>query len=133
MFSSIPFSELTGKTLKSIDGLYEGSECVTLVTTDDECYQMHHHQSCCERVSIEDIIGEVEDLIDSPITMAEDETSGENPDDVPSEIADYQESSSYTWTFYKLATAKGYVTIRWYGTSNGYYSEEVAFEKLKKD
>lgn len=38
---------------------------------------------------------------------------------------DEQEFVSSTWTFYKFATEKGYVTIRWLGRSNGCYGERV--------
>ena len=117
--------ELLGKTLASVEGKVGGEEII-FVTTEGKRYRMWHNQDCCEGVTVEDICGELSDLIGSPILQAE-ESSDANvtpPDVKPPEHQD----GSYTWTFYRLGTAKGGVVIRWYGSSNGYYSESVDFD-----
>ena len=110
-------SELQGKTIVDITQ-HEDYELI-FKTACGSTYRMCHYQDCCEDVRIEEIVGNLADLINIPIMMAE-EVSQE----------DENASESATWTFYKLATVKGYVTIRWYGESNGYYSEEASFEKI---
>ena len=50
-------------------------------------------------------------------------------EEVTHESTNTEYGDSQTYTFYKFATVKGYVTVRWYGTSNGYYSESVDFRK----
>lgn len=117
--------ELLGKTLKSATGKVGGDEII-FETTDGEIYKLCHLQDCCESVSVEDICGELSDLVDSPITQAEENSSNEDPPGVKKEYQD----ESFTWTFYRIATAKGQVVIRWYGSSNGYYSEDVSFVKV---
>jgi hypothetical protein len=120
------FSDLLGQTITAIE-VSEDKERITFATKEGRVYYMYHEQDCCESVYVEDIIGELEDLIDSPILQAEEVTNeNETPEGLknPSEYVD-----SYTWTFYKLATIKGYVTIRWLGESNGYYSESVDFRE----
>ena len=63
---------------------------------------------------------------DSPICMAESVTQDTNDGYSNHSPTGYRYESG-TWTFYKFATQKGFVTIRWLGESNGYYSEEVSF------
>jgi len=110
--------ELRGKTIKKIDET-KNKEHLVFITECGKTFKMYHEQECCENVEIEDICGDLENLTGSPITQAEVETK-ESDNDCGSE----------TWTFYKLATSKGYVTIRWLGESNGYYSEEVDFIEI---
>ncbi|PDS97544.1 hypothetical protein CO659_12850 [Rhizobium sp. S9] len=108
---------LLGKTLAEVRR--DGDEEIYFVTTDGDTFKMYHSQDCCECVEIEDIEGDLQSLVGNPIIVAE-EVSQE----------DQNASESGTWTFYKLATIKGHVDIRWYGSSNGYYSESVQFEKV---
>ncbi len=122
------FRELIGKTFTSINGAAKGSEAIYFTCADAKRYKMYHDQDCCERVAVEDVCGDISDLIGSPILKASEDTSDKNPDNVSAEITDVQDDS-YTWTFYNIATAKGHVTLRWYGESNGYYSESVEIEE----
>ena len=56
-----------------------------------------------------------------------------NPkNDLKSDLIKEQDGGA-TWTFYKLATINGYVTIKWYGTSNGRYSEEAQLYELDNE
>lgn len=119
------FKDLVGKVLLEVKGDLNDDRLVFTLENGDK-YMLWHDQDCSESVTINDIVGELHDLVGSPILMAEEVTSTENPLDVSMENQD-----SFTWTFYKLATIKGYVTIRWYGESNGYYSESVFFDKVK--
>ena len=114
--SSAKIEDMVGKVFTSIRN--EDTELVFENAT--ERFVFFHAQDCCEHVSIEDVCGDLEDLVGEPLLLAE-EVSGETP--VEFNEADHE---SVTWTFYKFATRKGYVDVRWLGESNGYYSEGVS-------
>ena len=117
---------LKGKTLINIE-VDTDINNIRFVDSDGNKYDMYHDQEYNEDVYIEDICGDINNLLNTPIILAEEVT---NSDDPPTDNGDGTTDRSYTWTFYKLATIKGYVTIRWYGTSNGHYSEVVDFFKF---
>lgn len=123
--------DLVGKTLTEINN--NGDELIFTVD-DGTQYKMYHAQDCCEDVSIEDINGDLADLIGSPILSAE-EVSNYEPvtEKDKKQTEEANEYGSCTWTFYKIASIKGYVDIRWFGSSNGYYSESVDFIKVGVD
>ena len=108
-------SELLGKTLTAVIGAERESEQIEFHCTDGTKYVLLHHQDCCEYVRVEDVVGDISDLIGNLVLEAEKQFGGQD---------------NGTWTFYKLGTIKGHVTLRWLGESNGYYSESVDFEQL---
>lgn len=121
---SANIEDMRGKVFTKITGEVGGSELRFENNTDR--FVFFHYQDCCEHVDINDIVGDLQDLVGEPLLMAE-EVSGYVGPEPESEYHD-----SYTYTFYKFATRKGYVDVRWLGESNGYYSEGVSlgYEKL---
>lgn len=81
-----------------------------------ETYQLYHPQECCEQVDLVEIIGDLSDL-KGMVVLADEKT----------ECGDLD-----TWTFYRISTGRGLVVFRWYGISNGFYSEKVNFELVKR-
>lgn len=115
-------SEFIGKTFTKIEGGVQDSE-LKFYCEDGYVYTMYHNQDCCETVYVEDIIGDLQDLVGSPIYSAE-EVSQHNP---------YAYESG-TWTFYRMKSNRwdrDTIVIRWNGESNGYYSESVDIRKEK--
>jgi len=94
----------------------ENEDILIFIDLQGNKYKMFHERDCCENVVLEDINGDLKDLIGNPILLAEVVVKEEE------RIVD---CSHTTWTFYKIGTIKGTVTIRWTGNSNGWYSEEV--------
>lgn len=113
-------NNVIGKTV--VDIRTDKRDYISFLFSDGSAMKMYHSQSCCEIVTIDDINGDLNDLIGSPILIAELRTNVNEGGPVD------EYDSSYTWSFYTFRTRKGFVDIRWYGTSNGYYSEDVDIE-----
>lgn len=146
-------AEIVGQVMKNVEKVeekvteYDGwkridGNAILFVTQKGKKYALYHRQEGSEEVTIESIVGDLDDLIGEPLLLAEEIVhEGGGKDDgilLPEEAmevltGEYLYNNSRTWTFYKFATRKGYVDIRWCGESNGYYSEEVDFieEEMK--
>ena len=109
---------LLGQTLI---GVMDKGDEIVFVTDRGKVYKLLHTQECCENVSVEDIAGDLRDIVDSPLLTAEE---------ISNKLPIKEDDVSGTWTFYKFATRKGSVTIRFYGSSNGYYYERVDFVEI---
>jgi hypothetical protein len=111
------FADMVGEIMVKVTN--EGGERLVFDTATGKRFVFYYEPDCCANCSIEDVCGDLADLEGSPIVEAE-------------EVSNYEREAppnadSYTWTFYRFSTAKGTVTVRWLGESNGYYSESVTY------
>lgn len=115
---------LVGEVLTHIDTDKNNNE-IMLTTQSGKIILIYHDQDCCESVSIEDTKGNWHDLIGKVIVEAsKDEIYKGDP---PPEFPD-----SWTWTTLKFRVDGATVISRWFGESNGYYSESVDIEDVTK-
>jgi hypothetical protein len=117
----VNFSELKGKVLKDV--IVIDNDEIVFICDDDTQYKMYHNQDCCESVTIDDIKGNLKDLIGKEILKAEEKINNDRDE--------YYDS--FTWSFYDIETIDEHIQIKWYGTSNGYYSETVDFELVEEE
>ena len=131
---NLTFDSFLGKVIVEIKSCKIESSNMTFIFSDGTSLNFYHSQECCECVEIVDICGDIDDLLGNPLTQCEEVTNADQPTEVV-ETSKLQKSlkgydlsvdDDEEWTFYKFATIKGSVTIRWYGSSNGYYSVSVS-------
>ena len=125
MYNDVCIDELKNCVLVSVKVNDDATE-LEMKTVDGVAYTFYHSQNCCELVWIADITGDLSDLIGDPLLFVECSTSEMTDEDCKNSDRSQEEG---LWTFYKFATRKGYVDIRWCGMSNGYYSMGVSIRK----
>lgn len=140
-------SNSIGRTVKSIEGMREGSEIVRINFTEGPPLFMFGEVTCCEDKNIEDIAGDPEDLIGRPLVICE-EVKGDQtiPKDVLDAIAildgddfdlidDMDEDlknraerfrgNEHLWTYYRFGTDAGTVVLRWLSTHTSCYASDI--------
>lgn len=110
-YESASVEDMVGHTFAKV---YDTGDELVFEDTDGSTWKLFHSQDCRENVSLEDVVGDLDDLVGTPIVSASEETSEGRGDD-----------NLTQWTFYHFRTIKGTVTLRWHGSSNGYYSVSV--------
>jgi hypothetical protein len=97
---------------------------VDLSFEDGSSMRFYSVQDCCNEMYIEDGADDVPSLVGEVVTICE-AVQGAAPEGVEVRCAqEYEE-----WTFLKI----NHVTLRWFGTSNGYYAMSPSAECRDKD
>ena len=118
------FFELKGKTITSIQGSNSDDSDTIITTSDGSSYTLTHIQDCCENVRVYGTVGNIGDVLNEEVIVAEDTNPMDNPN-----APDYKIYDSATWSQFRIVTNKGSFEIWWLGESNGYYSETVSVIK----
>lgn len=119
--STVTIQQVIGRVLIRVEQVEDTD--LTLFFADGSKITFTHYQDCCETVLIDDVNGDWSDLYKHPLLVAEERSLNDFDDVIPDELRGSDFSN--TWTFYTFRSVGGSVDVRWHGSSNGYYSEDV--------
>jgi len=124
----VKFDVLKGLVLENLTRAKSKYDERIRITASGRDFLMFHDQDCCEQVVVESICGEVDKALGEEITEAVEHSNSDKPS--LEEYTDEENGDSWTWTYYTIRTQSETIVIRWYGTSNGYYSESVEVSEI---
>lgn len=127
--TEVNFSSIVGLTFSSIKISYD-KDRIDFIAIDGSEYSMFHYQDCCESVYLTDTYENISELCNQKILQAY-ETSSKPTEDEMKKLELY-DGDTNEFTFYTISTFAFSITLRWLGTSNGYYSTSVSFVQTKK-
>ena len=110
----VQIESILGKTIVEINKQYNKIE---FICSDGGSFLMYHDQQCCEEVALDDVCGDLDDLLNVPILNINCKSD---------------DNSKPSYVFYTLATQKGYVDFRWSANINTYYSTYVDIFELRR-
>lgn len=118
------FDFIIGKTIKSFN-LNDNKTELIFISEDDKIYKMFYHNMGNSECVLEDIVGDLNDLVGMPILKAY-KTIENGKSKINKFFNDWE-----LWTFYNFSTIKGTITLKWVDIDDYYYSVEVQFEEIK--
>ena len=113
---------IAGRKVLAVSGTQHLSEKVRILVEGAGVLTFEHQPDCCEKVYL--VVDDKDDFVGlrgATVIYLELAESG-----VKRVIKDEYGDSTETWTFLRLCTSQGPYTFRFYGSSNGYYSEAPA-------
>jgi hypothetical protein len=119
-------NNLVGATILSVEGCSIGSDNVTFHTDKGDLrlyFDNDYYGPCCVDVRVEDVNGDLPDLVGGIVSVAEERSNQEG------DRGDYRTK----WTFYTIRTTKGDLDMRWLGKDNGYYGVSVHSDWNEKE
>lgn len=93
------FCHIAGKTVDDIRDCKPESGSVTFRFDDGTYCTLGYHRGCCESPHVDDVAGNLDSLVGQVVVTAEEHS--------------FDSSDGSLWTFHRISTGKGAVTIRW--------------------